>query len=160
MVNLLSLTSAAAAASVSILDHTQTFAVDLTNTACTNFTPIEQFHWHATAAEAFNLTAVGSNFKVTNVQCGSVLSYAGSATGVNPVRSQPVGLAGANTVWNIVPVNATTFRFLESVSGTALTAWANKPTQDSNSSPLTLEANRVADDRQLFFFTTRTSSSS
>ncbi|KIK57664.1 hypothetical protein GYMLUDRAFT_86570 [Collybiopsis luxurians FD-317 M1] len=154
MVNLFNLTAAAAAASVAILDHTQTFAVDLTNTACTNFTPVEQFRWHSTPAEAWKLTAVGSNFEVNNVRCGTVLSYAGSVSGANPERSQPVGLSGSNTTWNIVAVNSTTFRFLESVSGRALTAWANVPDQDSNSSPLTLEANRAGDDRQLFFFTT------
>ncbi|THU93610.1 hypothetical protein K435DRAFT_779795 [Dendrothele bispora CBS 962.96] len=160
MVNVLSLAAAASTTSIAILDHTQTYAVDLTNTQCIDYAPVEQFMFHRTGAEAWKLNAVANaanQFQVENIACSNILTYAGSVTGTIPTRSQTVVIAGSNTTWNIASVNATNptgpYRFIESVSGKALTAWANDPDQDSNSSPFTLENNRPADERQVFWFT-------
>ncbi|THU83278.1 hypothetical protein K435DRAFT_807634 [Dendrothele bispora CBS 962.96] len=157
MVNLLSLAAATAAASISILDHTQLYAVDLANTGCKDYTPVGQFQFHRTTAEGWNLHAVApGQFQIENIACGNLLTYAGSVTGTVPERSQLVDIAGSNTVWNITSTNATNptgpFRFIESVSGRVWNGWANDPI-DNTSSPITMERNRAADSRQLFYFT-------
>ncbi|KAK7464080.1 hypothetical protein VKT23_006241 [Stygiomarasmius scandens] len=161
MVNVLSLATAAAAATVAIVDHTQTFAVDLTNTQCANFAPVEQFTFHRTAAEVWKLNAVAgtqNQFHVQHVRCGNALTWAGSTSGAIAERSQTVALNGSDTVFTITPVNASSstgpFRFTESVSGAALTAWAVDGTHDGSSAPITLERSRDDDPRQMFFFTT------
>jgi len=41
-------------------------------------------------------------YQITNVGCGTVLSYAGSATGANSIRSQLVSLVNSNTTWFVV----------------------------------------------------------
>ncbi|KAK7464081.1 hypothetical protein VKT23_006242 [Stygiomarasmius scandens] len=160
MVNVLSLATAAAAASIAIVDHTQTFAVDLTNTQCAAFAPVEQFTFHSTPAERLKLNAVAGSqnqFQIQHIQCGTTVTWAGSTSGAKTVRSQPVSLHGSDTVFTITPVDASSstgpFRLLESVSGTALTAWAVDSTHDSKSAPITFETSRDADPRQMFYFT-------
>jgi len=51
MVNLLNLTVAAAAASVSILDHTQQFAFDLVSGGCRDYNSVQQFGRDNVAAQ-------------------------------------------------------------------------------------------------------------
>ncbi|THU99449.1 hypothetical protein K435DRAFT_964408 [Dendrothele bispora CBS 962.96] len=152
MVNLLNLTASAAAASVMILDHTKSLGLDLVNGGCQNYTTVQQFPVISTNAnQKWNLNIVGANeFQIVSVPCGTTLSYAGSETGANSVRSQPVAIRGSQTIWTVVSVNNTDpnagFR-----SGMALTAWANVSI-GGTAAPLTLEPRVNADARQTFFF--------
>ncbi|KAK7464082.1 hypothetical protein VKT23_006243 [Stygiomarasmius scandens] len=179
MVNVLSLATAAAAASIAIVDHTQNFAVDLIDIQCDAFTAVQHFAYHKTPAQVWRLNAVNGtqnqfkviselisllndgfdNFKqIQHVQCGSTLSWAGSTSGAIAQRSQTVARYGADTAFTITPVNASSptgpFRFTETLSGTALNAWEHDSTQDTNSGPITFERSRDADPRQMFYFTT------
>ncbi|KAK7440470.1 hypothetical protein VKT23_017114 [Stygiomarasmius scandens] len=155
MVNLLNLTVAAAAASVSILDHTQQFAFDLVSGGCRDYDSVQQFGRDNVVAQEWNLNLVGpSQFRITNAGCNTVLTYAGSATGANTFRSQIVTLGQSGTTWIVTPADPNnptgSVRFVESASGLALTAWAADPTIGLNA-PLTLENNRPTDPRQTFF---------
>ncbi|THU89570.1 hypothetical protein K435DRAFT_969019 [Dendrothele bispora CBS 962.96] len=157
MVALLNLTAAALAATTfSILDHNQNLALDLVNSGCTDYTSVQQFGRGPVTAQEwnFNLAGPGLNqFQVTNVGCGTTLTYAGSATGANNIRSPIVNIAGSGTTWFVTPTDANNpngaLRFIESASGLALTAWAVDSVE--NTAPLTLEPNRIQDVRQNFF---------
>ncbi|KAK7455768.1 hypothetical protein VKT23_010799 [Stygiomarasmius scandens] len=156
MVNLLNLTTAAAAASISILDHTQNFALDLVNGGCQSYTTVQQHSLASVSNQHWILSFAGPDqFLITNAGCGTTLTYAGSATSANSIRSQTVAINGSTTIWTVTPVNATepdgAYRFIENSSGNALTAWANVPATDSTTAPLTLEQDRAADPRQQFF---------
>ncbi|THU99803.1 hypothetical protein K435DRAFT_794622 [Dendrothele bispora CBS 962.96] len=149
MVNFTNLTTAAAAASLSIVDHTQSFALDLVNGNCQSFNPVQQFGRLQTIDQ-----------QITSAKCGTTLSYAGSTTGVLGIRSQPVSLVQSDMTWTVTPADPNNpigaFRFIENVSGLgfALTAWANDPSIEAQTAPLTLEPNRPNDPRQSFFITT------
>ncbi|KAF5370341.1 hypothetical protein D9758_007001 [Tetrapyrgos nigripes] len=158
MVNLLTISQAVAAASISIIDHTQGYAVDLANTGCKDFQPVTQFEFHRTAAEQLKLKTVAANeFQIINIKCNTTVTYPGSGSGAEPERSQTVAVAGSHTAWNITSTNASSttgpFHLLESVSGLALTAWPIDPAGDATHGPLTLERVGANDTRQLFYLT-------
>ncbi|KAK7458706.1 hypothetical protein VKT23_009706 [Stygiomarasmius scandens] len=161
MVNFANLATAAAAASISIVDHTQTFAVDLVNGDCQNLNPVQQFSRLQSVNQQWNLNSVAPNvFRITNAKCGTILSFAGSDSGALGIRAQPVSLSQSDMTWTVTPVDPSNpvgaFRFIENVSGHgfALTAWANDPSIEAGTAPLTLEPNRPNDPRQSFFITT------
>ncbi|KIK64364.1 hypothetical protein GYMLUDRAFT_983260 [Collybiopsis luxurians FD-317 M1] len=164
MVNLLCF-SAAIGTSVSILDHTQQYAVEV-NGGCADYTavhahtfaPISTFQQRWDVAR-FSEDTTLNTFEVifSNRGCNPKLTYASSLTEANPVRSEAVilGFATSNTFWNVTFDDPTgPFRFIESETGLALTAW-DPPAIDTSGAPITLEQNRVDDIRQEFWFAER-----
>ncbi|KAF5370535.1 hypothetical protein D9757_010128 [Collybiopsis confluens] len=163
MVNLLLNLSAAIGTTVSILDHSQQRAVEV-NGGCADYTavhahtfaPISTFQqrW-GLIREYPNLPLNTFEVVFSNRGCNPKLSYASSLTEANHARSEAVilGFSTSHTLWNITFNNpAGPFRFIESITGLALTSW-DPPAIDPTGGPLTLEQNKANDIRQEFWFT-------
>ncbi|THU98855.1 hypothetical protein K435DRAFT_795357 [Dendrothele bispora CBS 962.96] len=120
MVNLLNLTAAASAASVMILDHTKSLGLDLVSGGCNDYNSIQQIRALSTNVnEKWNLNIVGANeFQIVSVPCGTILTYAGSETGANSIRSQPVAIRGSQTIWMVDELLAFVTTFLRPMSST------------------------------------------
>lgn len=147
---------ALAASAIQILDF-QGRAIDLTNGASNDFTPVQAFTSSNVQQQQWILQSTTlsgeSPFKIQNSRAGTFLSYPSANTGLtdisNVIRQQAMAHTTTSTTWNVVAVVGG-FHFTEAATGLALSSWAADPQAASASNPLTLEAPVSNDQQQIF----------